>query len=93
MQLQMTEHARARSRQRAIPELVLDSLLSFGKILHDHRGSSVVFFDHRAKALLRRAWGEGDYRRYEGKLDAYAVVADDGSVITVGHRTRRIKRN
>ncbi|MBK9447303.1 MAG: hypothetical protein IPO00_15200 [Betaproteobacteria bacterium] len=37
--------------------------------------------------------GASDYRRYENKLDAYAVVGNDGSVVTVGHRTRRIPRS
>ncbi|MDQ5879915.1 MAG: hypothetical protein QG616_1658 [Pseudomonadota bacterium] len=31
--LQLTNHARARSQQRAIPEVVLESLLSMGKNL------------------------------------------------------------
>ena len=91
--LQLTDHARTRSQQRAIPEVVLESLLSMGKTAHDHRGSCIVYFDHRAKSRLRHLLGESDYRRYENKLDAYAVVGNDGSVVTVGHRTRRIPRS
>ena len=91
--LQLTEHARSRSQQRAIPDLVLDGLLNYGRAVHDHRGSLVVFFDHRAKDRLRREWGEREFRHYESKLDAYAVLAPDGSVVTVGHRTRRIPRH
>ena len=92
-QLHLTDHARSRSQQRAIPEVVLDGLLSYGKAVHDHHGSLIVFFDHRAKNRLRREWGELEFRHYEAKLDAYAVLAPDGSVVTVGHRTRRIPRH
>lgn len=92
-QLQLTDHARSRSQQRAIPDFVLDGLLSYGKTVHDHRGSLIVFFDHRAKNRLRREWSEHEFRQYETKLDAYAVLAPDGSVVTVGHRTRRIPRH
>jgi hypothetical protein len=92
-QLHLTDHARSRSQQRAIPEVVLDGLLSYGKAVHDHRGSLIVFFDHQAKNRLRREWGEREFRHYEAKLDAYAVLAPDGSVVTVGHRTRRIPRH
>jgi hypothetical protein len=37
--------------------------------------------------------GPKSYKRIESHLDAYAVVADTGEVITVGHRTRRINRH
>ena len=67
MNIQLTDHARTRSQQRAIPEVVLESLLSMGKTAHDHRGSCIVYFDHRAKSRLRHLWGESDYRRYENK--------------------------
>ena len=64
-QLHLTDHARSRSQQRAIPEIVLDGLLSYGKAVHDHHGSLIVFFDHRAKNRLRREWGELEFRHYE----------------------------
>ena len=32
------------------------------------------------------------HERAGGMLDAYAVVGDGGQVVTVAHRTRRLKR-
>lgn len=89
----LTHHAQARLQQRGIPPKVLDSLLDFGHEAHDHHGSRIVYFDHRARRQLRRQVGTESYKRIEPHLDAYAVVADTGEVITVGHRTRRIHRH
>jgi hypothetical protein len=89
----MTHHAQARLQQRGIPPTVVESLLDFGHETHDHRGSRIVYFDHRARRQLRRQVGIESYKRIESHLDAYAVVTDTGEVITVGHRTRRINRH
>ena len=91
--LSMTRHAQARLQQRGIPPDVVENLLDFGHEAHDHHGSRIVFFDHRARQQLLRQVGPESYKRIESHLDAYAVIADSGRIITVGHRTRRINRN
>jgi hypothetical protein len=91
--LTMTHHARTRIQQRGIPEVVVEDLLDFGREAYDHHGRYVVYFDRRARKELRRACGDETYKRIEGRLDAYAVVAGSGDIITVGHRTRRIHRH
>jgi hypothetical protein len=91
--LSMTHHAQARLQQRGIPPDVVENLLDFGHEAHSHNGSRIVYFDHRARQQLRRQVGPESYKRIESHLDAYAVVADTGEVITVGHRTRRINRH
>lgn len=91
--LSMTHHAQARLQQRGIPSSVVESLLDFGQEAHDHHGSRIVYFDQRTRQQLRRQVGLEFYKRIESHLDAYAVVADTGEVITVGHRTRRINRH
>jgi hypothetical protein len=92
MSLRLTDHARARLQQRAIPMPILDCLLNYGTKVHDHRGGEIIFFDHQAKNRLRRAYGEYEFKCVERKLDTYAVVGSDGVVLTVGHRTKRINR-
>lgn len=93
MSVPLTDHARARLQQRGIPETVIESLLDFGREAYDHRGSAVVYFDHRSRNRLRRTFGHDVYKQLEAHLDAYAVVARDGAIVTVGHRTHRINRN
>lgn len=93
MNSQLTRHASIRLQQRGIPPGILDPLLAYGHKAHDHRGGTVVYFDHQARKRLKRALEEGQYRRVERHLDAYAVIAGDGAILTVGHRTRRICRD
>ena len=84
--LYLTEHARARMRQRAIPPVVVEALLDFGCEEHDHHGGTILYFNKAARRRLER-------ERLDRALDAYAVVATTGEVITVGHRDRRIPRH
>jgi hypothetical protein len=65
------------------PEPILEGLLSFGRTAHDHRGSQVLYFDHEARNQVRKIWSSDTYMRLEPKLEACAVLAADGSVITV----------
>lgn len=93
MNLQLSDHARTRQQQRSIPVPVLDCLLTYGRKVYDHHGCSIVFFDHQARDKVRRTLGEAAFKKMEDKLDAYAVVARDGEIVTVGHRTKRINRH
>jgi len=88
----LSTHARTRMQQRGVGPGVLDLLLDYGATTHDHRGAEVLFFDKAARRRLLRAAGRATYQAVEGKLDAYAVVAGDGAVITVGRRGRRLWR-
>jgi hypothetical protein len=85
----LTTHARTRMQQRGIPEAALDVLLEYGREAHDHRGAVIVLFDKRSKQRLRRRIGDG-FRKVERWLNAYAVLSEDGAVITVGHRDGRL---
>ena len=91
--LNLTKHAHVRIQQRGIPTAVVENLLDFGREVHDHHGGLIVYFNRRARETLRRSCGNEKYKRIEGHLDVYAVVAISGDIVTVGHRTRRINRN
>ena len=87
MRPDLTRHAQARMQQRAIGPDALDRLLEFGREAFDHRGGVVLYFDKAARRRLARAApGARDVERVAG---CFAVVAHDGSVVTVGHRLRR----
>lgn len=88
----MTSHAQERLQQRAIPSLVLDLLEECGSIARTRDGES-LFFDKAARRRLRhRLGGERGMRMIEPWLGIYAVVGDQGLVITAGHRQRRLWR-
>lgn len=88
----LSRHAAIRSQQRGIPPHAIEALLDFGTEHHDHHGAVVLVLDRAATERLSRN------RRLRGcDVDAlrglYAVVASDGRVRTVGHRTRRLQRH
>jgi hypothetical protein len=93
MNHRLSNHAQTRLQQRAISMPILDCLLSFGSKVHDHRGAEILFFDRRARDRIRHAVGDQAFKYVQGKLNSYAVVAVDGAVLTVGHRTKRIRRH
>lgn len=94
MDIRFTEHGRQRQQQRAIPGLVVSLIHSEGSVSPSHDGSEIRFIDKAARKRIRQAIG-GDraYVLLERWFDrTYLVVASDGSIITTGHRTRRIRR-
>ena len=88
----LTQHAQIRMQQRGIRKGTLESLLDYGTTVYDHHGATIVYFDKKAKYRVRKFAGRQQYRAMEKQLNAYAVVACDGAVVTVGRRDRRIPR-
>lgn len=89
--MSLTKHARVRMQQRAISPLLVDLLQDFGSRQRAGGGSSLVFFDKRARRELRTYAGSM-FSQINESLDVYAVLGSDGQVITTGYRTERIQR-
>jgi hypothetical protein len=88
----MTRHATVRSQQRAVPPLVMSLLLEFGSIMR-HEGAEVVYVDKRARRRLRDAvGGDRSLAVVERWLNTYVVTGEDGCVMTVARRTKRLQR-
>lgn len=87
----LSAHARRRMQQRGISTAALDALLDFGRATRAGRGRELVFFDRKARERLARAkaLAAGEATRV---TNSYAIVGSDGTVVTVGHRFRRIPR-
>jgi hypothetical protein len=86
----ISAHARVRMQQRGISESVLERLIEFGEIRHDHRGAEILFFDKAARRRLAARLDARALKAMERQMKAYAVLAGNGDVITVGHRMKRI---
>jgi len=89
----LSRHARVRMQQRGIPRAVGEQLLDFGTVQHDHHGAVIVYFDKRSRRQLARAQGRAAAHTLERWRNAYAVVAADGAVVTVGRRDKRVRRH
>ena len=88
--LELTDHAAARMQQRGIRAQALEVLLDYGRVAHVEGGRDIVYFDKKARARLAKV---GDSRDAGHLTRTYAILAPDGTVVTVGHRFRRIPRN
>jgi len=87
--MEITQHALARMQQRGIRQDDVECLLRYGRVEYDHHGGRVLFLDRQARDQLGARTRRSEKDRIRG---LYAVVATDGAVVTVGHRTRRIWR-
>ena len=89
----LTHHAQKRFQQRGIPRFVLDLLERFGSEMRSHGADRLIFDKAALKRLKRHFGGTRGLRVVEPWLDVYAVVADDGSLITVAHHHQRFWRH
>ena len=89
--MRLSQHAEVRMEQRAIPPLIVDWLIDYGSTSYDKHGAKRRFFDKRSRKRLTSAVGKSVVRQLSKQLSAYIVVNDE-KVITVGYRTKRIKR-
>jgi hypothetical protein len=88
----LTAHARARMQQRGIRAEALERLLDYGREAFDHRGHVVVYFDKAARRRVERDADEATRKELSRLARTYAVLSPAGTVVTVGHRYRRISR-
>src|SRR3954471_24828815 len=90
--LHLTGHAAARSQQRRVPPAVRNWLWDFGARSAAGEGCERLYLDKKGHRGLQRELGSSLYAKIRPELDHYLVVKDD-TIITVGHRTERVKRN
>jgi hypothetical protein len=90
MELFATYHATIRQQQRGIPSYVIDTLINYGKINHDHHGAEILTFPKAVRQKLRNTLPKNKYIALESHFDCYAVISE-GVIITVGHRIKRMK--
>lgn len=88
----MCSYAIDRANQRGIRHHVLDLLLRYGTSTHAGGGREQIYMDQAARRRARNELGKA-YGQFERGLSAYLIVGNNGAtIITCGHRTRRIWR-
>jgi hypothetical protein len=90
--MKMSHHASVRCQQRAIPPMLIDLLLQFGKSEPAGGGASKMYFDKAARRRVKSYAGQlaGFLDEH---LDVYAVVGTDNQIITAAHLIERIHRH
>lgn len=87
----LTRHALKRCQQRGIPTSIVDYLLDFGEEVHSC-GAEILFFSKGSMSTIAKEVGRDAVKFLQKYANSYLVL-DDGKVLTVGHRYKRIKTN
>jgi hypothetical protein len=87
-----SSHALSRAQQRCIPPLILQWLDQFGEELYDGHGAIIRYFSRASRRAMERQFGSNPVKKMSEFLNAYKVESHEGTVITTGHLTKRIKR-
>jgi hypothetical protein len=87
-----TAHAQVRAQQRCIPPMIEQLLDQYGQEEHDGHGAEVVYLSKRSIRTMERDLGRRPVSRLAEWFDAYKVRTTDGHTLTVGHRTRHLRR-
>ena len=82
--VRLTQHARVRSAQRALPEFMVDLLLRYGEARPQKGGSEILQFSHGTDRWLRQQLVHA-LAHWDSRRNTYAVLGRDGAVVTVGH--------
>lgn len=88
----ITGHAQARMQQRAIPPLVIDLLMQFGSNFRCGGAERLMFDKSAVKRLRRHLGGHRGLKVVERWLNVYAVVGDNGNLVTAAHKNTHFHR-
>lgn len=89
MEHTLSKHACERLQQRAVPPLVIEFLERFGSVIRCCGSDRLIFDKAAVRRLKRHLGGDRGLRLIERWLDVYAVVSDNGRLVTVAHQSRR----
>ena len=91
--MNMTHHATIRSQQRGIPPLIDQWLDLYGEEEYDGHGGIRRFFTRTSIRNLEKDCGRQIISKLSEYFDCYKVASSSSNeTITLGHRTKRIKR-
>jgi hypothetical protein len=90
MEFIASHHAAIRQQQRGIPGYVIDSLINYGKVNHDHHGAEILTLPKAVRQKLKNAKSKGKYNALESHFDCNAAL-NESVIVTVGHRTKCMK--
>ena len=77
----LSRHAHSRARQRSIPASIIDALLDFGERARAGCGAETCYFTKRSWKRFATYLGQ-EARHFERYRAVYAIIADDGKVVT-----------
>lgn len=89
----LTNHAKKRVKQRAIPKYAIEYILDFGYNEYVG-GAQKFFFNHQSVIEFYKSFGKDSITKQIIDIlrKIYIVVANDGCIITAAWRTKKVNR-
>lgn len=84
-----TKHFDRRYQQRGMTSLVFDMLLKYGATRRTRGGAESLTFTKDTLAEIRADVGDAIFKACERLKNAYIVLSDDGTAITVARSYRK----
>lgn len=84
-------HANCRLQQRGIPPLVLGLLEQFGSVMRCKSSDRLYFDKHAVKLLRKHFGGDRGLKVIERWLGVYAIIGDDGNLVTAAFKQKRFR--
>jgi hypothetical protein len=81
----MTAHAKRRSHERVIPQLIIDALQDYGDTRPAGNGSEEFYFTRKSWKRFASYVGP-QAAKLEKYRNTYAIIAPDGFIVTVAWR-------
>ena len=81
-----TSNAARRLQQRAIPPHLVDLLEQCGSVERGIQADMLIFDKAAKRRLTHHLGGKRSLKLIERWMSVYAVIGENGKVITVGHR-------
>jgi hypothetical protein len=91
-EMQISLHAQTRLQQHGIPPIAIEFLREFGSA-YRCGGAETLMFDKKARQLLRKhLGGHRSLKLIEPWLNVYAIIGDNGHIVTVARSTKHFRR-
>jgi len=89
MQYELSQHAAKRMQQRGISHKVICWLEQFSEKKRVAHGQA-LFFGKRGRFRMKQQLGR-TYAKWDQMIASVYLVAEEQTIVTVGHRHKRIK--
>ena len=89
--MRLTKHAKTRARERGCQPLSLELIKRFGHDTRTTAGAKIWLANKRERGMILEALKAAQHD-FERQDPLYFVEAPDGAVLTVGRRTKAVRR-
>ena len=90
MEFIASHHATFRPQNRGTPDFVIDTLIYYDKVNHDHHGDEILTLPKAVRQKLKNAQTKGKFNALKSHFDCNAAL-NEGVIVTVGHKTKCMK--